>query len=67
VTAAAVAVKVPLFAPVPMLTLTGTVMLTLLLDNVTLRGLDAAAVRVTVQSEVPGAFTVAGEQVRPLS
>jgi len=50
-----------------MLTLTGTVMLTLLLDNVTLRGLDAAAVRVTVQSEVPGAFTVAGEQVRPLS
>ena len=59
--------KVPLFAPVPMLTLPGTVMLALLLDNVTLRGLKVAAVRVTVQSEVPGAFTVAGEQVRLLS
>jgi len=52
---------------VPMLRLPGTVTLALLLDNVTLRGLKAAAVRVTVQSEVPGAFTVAGEQVRLLS
>ena len=50
-----------------MLTLPGTVMLVLLLDTATLRGLEAAAVRVTVQSEVPGALTVAGEQVRPLS
>jgi hypothetical protein len=42
-------------------------MLTLLLDNVTLVALEAAAVRVAVQVEVPGAFTVAGEQVKPLN
>lgn len=59
--------KVPLFAPVEMLTLPGTVMLALLLDRVTLRGLEAAAVNATVHSDVPGAFTVAGEQVRLLS
>ena len=59
--------KVPLLVPVPMLTLPGTVTLALLLDKATLRGLEAAAVSVTVQSEVPGAFMVATEQVRLLS
>ena len=59
--------KVALLLPVPMLTLPGTVTLVLLLDNETLRVLAAAAVRVTVQSEVAGAFTIPGEQVRLLS
>ena len=62
-----VAVKVALLSPAPMLTLPGTVTLVLLLDNVTLRALEATVVSVTVQSEVPGAFTVAGEQARLLS
>jgi hypothetical protein len=40
-------------------------MLALLLDKVTVAPPEgAAAVRVTVQLEVPGAFTVAGEQLR---
>ena len=64
VTAAAVAVKVPLFCPAPMLMLPGTVTLALLLDNVIVRALEAVPVSVTLQSEVPGAFTMAGEQVR---
>ena len=50
-----------------MLKLPGTVTLALLLDNATLRALEATVVSVTVQRDVPGAFTVAGEQVRPLS
>ena len=58
--------KVALFVPVLTVTLPGTVTLVLLLDNVTLRGLDAAPVRVTVQSDVPGEFTIAGEHVRML-
>ncbi len=41
-------------------------MLALLLDSVTLAALTAAAVNVTVQVEVPGAFTVAGEQLKLL-
>jgi hypothetical protein len=60
-------VKVTLFSPEPMLTLAGTVTLVLLLDTAKLRALEAAAVSVTVQSAVPGALTVAGEQVRLLS
>ena len=56
--------KAALLVPVLTVTLPGTVTLVLLLDNVTLRGLEAAPVRVTVQSEVPGALTIAGEQVR---
>jgi hypothetical protein len=67
VTAATVAVNVALLSPAVILTLPGTVTLVLVLDSVTLEVLDAAAVRVTVQVEVPGAFTVAGEQVRLLS
>ncbi len=67
VTTATVAVKVALLSPVPILTLPGTVMLTLLLVSVTLAALEAAAVKVAVQVEVPGAFTLAGEQLKLLS
>jgi hypothetical protein len=54
-TAAAVAVNVALFRPAPIFTLAGTVTLVLLLSSVTLTALGAAAVKVTVQMEVPGA------------
>ena len=67
VTAATVAVKVALLSPEPILTLAGTVMLTLLLVSVTLVALEAAAVKAAVQVEVPGAFTLAGEQFKLLS
>jgi hypothetical protein len=66
VTAATVAVKVVLLSPVPMFALAGTVMLVLVLDSVTLAALEVAPVRVTVQVDVPGAFTVDGEQVKLL-
>jgi hypothetical protein len=66
VTAATVAVNVALLSPEPILRLAGTVTLVLLLDRATLVELAAAAVKVAVQVEVPGAFTVAGEQVRLL-
>ena len=66
-TAAMVAVKVVLLSPAPIFTLPGTVTLVLLLSSVTLVALEAAAVSVTVQMEVAGAFTVAGEQVKLLS
>jgi hypothetical protein len=42
-------------------------MFALLLDSVTLVALEAAAVRVAVQAEVPGAFTLAGEQLKLLN
>ena len=62
-----VAVKGALVSPAPTLTLAGTVMLALLLDRVTVAPPPGAgAVRVTVQLEVPGAFTVAGEQLKLL-
>ncbi len=61
------AVNVALLRPVAILTLAGTVTLALLLDSVTLVALEAAAVKVAVQVEVPGAFTVAGKQVKLLS
>jgi hypothetical protein len=67
VTAATVAVNVALLNPEPILTLPGTVTLVLLLASVTLVTLEAAAVSAAVQVEVPGAFTVAGEQVKLLS
>jgi hypothetical protein len=64
---ATVAVKVALVSPAPTLTLAGTVMLALLLDKVTVEPpAGAAAVRLTVQLDVPGAFTVAGEQLKLL-
>ena len=66
-TAATVAVKVALLSPAPIFTLPGTVTLVLLLSSVTLVAIEAAAVRVSVQLEVPGAFTVAGEQLKLLS
>jgi hypothetical protein len=67
VTEAAVALKVPLLSPAPILTLPGTLTLVLLLESVTLVALEAAAVRVAVQVEVPGPVTVAGEQVKALN
>ena len=56
-----------LLCPELIVTLPGTVTFALLLDNVTLVALEAAAVKLTVQVEVPGAFTVPGEQLRLLS
>jgi hypothetical protein len=62
-----VAVNEALLSPAPTPTLPGTVMLPLLLDRVTVAPpAGAAAVSVTVQLEVPGAFTVAGEQLKLL-
>ena len=66
-TLATVAVKDALVSPAPTPTLPGTVMLPLLLDKVTVAPpAGAAAVKVTVQLEVPGAFTVAGAQLKLL-
>ncbi len=59
--------KVVLLSPLPMLTLPGTVILALLLASATLVALEAAAVNVAVQVEVPGAFTLAGEQLKLLN
>ena len=66
VTAATVAVNVALLSPAAILTLPGTVTLALLLASVTLEAPEAAAVKLAVQVEVPGAFTVAGEQLKLL-
>ena len=61
------AVKEALVWPDETPTLPGTVMFALLLDNVTVDPpAGAADVKVTVQLDVPGAFTVAGEQLRLL-
>jgi hypothetical protein len=49
-----------------MLTLPGTVILVLLLSSATLAAPGVAAVRVTVQVAVPGAFTADGAHVRLL-
>jgi len=67
VTAATVAVNVALLSPAPILTLPGTVTLVLLLASVTLAALEAAAVSVAVQVEVPGPVTVDGEQIKLLN
>ena len=66
-TEATVAMNVALLSPDPTLTLPGTVTLVLLLDSATLAALDAAAVSVAVQVEVPGPVTVAGEQLKLLN
>ena len=58
------AVNDALLCPAPTATLAGTVILPLLLDNVTVAPDGAAAVKLTVQLDVPGAFTVAGEQLK---
>jgi hypothetical protein len=61
------AVNDALLSPAPTPTLPGTVMLALLLDSVTVAPpAGATAVSVTVQLEVPGAFTVVGEQLKLL-
>jgi hypothetical protein len=49
------------------MTLPGTVTLGLLLASVTLIALEAAPVNEAVQVAVPGAFTLAGEQVKLLN
>jgi hypothetical protein len=59
-----VAVNVAFDWPAVTLTLPGTVILALLLESVTVAPDGTAAVSVTVQLDVPGAITVAGEQVR---
>ena len=61
------AVNPALVWPAATATLPGTVILTLLLDRVTVEPPEGAgAVRVIVQLEVPGAITVAGEQLKAL-
>jgi hypothetical protein len=67
-TAPTVAMRVVLVCPAGMLALPGTVTLALLLERVMVAPPEgAAAVRVTVQVAVPGALTVAGEQLKLLS
>jgi hypothetical protein len=67
-TAATVASKVVLLCPTVIVALPGTVTLALLLERAMVAPPDgAAAVRTTVQVAVPGAFTVAGEQLKLLS
>ena len=65
--AAALAVNVALFAPVPIVTEAGTVTATFPLERLTLIALVAAPVRLTVQLELPGGVSVLGEHVRPES
>ena len=60
-----VATKLPLICPEATVTLDGTVMLTLSLARARVKPApEATLVKVTVQVEVPGAFTVAGEQLK---
>ena len=65
--AGALAVNVALDVPVPTVTEAGTVTATFPLDKLTLIGLVAAPVRLTVQVELPGGVSVLGEHVRPES
>jgi hypothetical protein len=62
-----VAVKVALFAPVLKPTKPGTVTMGLLLESKTLAPAPGQAGTVTVQVEVPGALTVVGEHVKPVT
>ena len=62
-----VTVKPAEFCPAPMFADDGTVTFELLLDSDTAIALDAAADSVTVQFDVPGAFTAAGAQEIPAS
>ncbi len=57
-------VKEALFWPAVTATLPGTVILALLLESATVAPDGTAAVSVTVHVDVPGAFTVAGEQLK---
>jgi hypothetical protein len=56
------AVNEALLCPAVTATLAGTVMLALLLESATVAPDGTADINVTVQLDVPGAFTVAGEQ-----
>lgn len=63
-----VVVNVPVVAPALTVTLAGTVAFALSLDSATASPpVRAALLNVTVQIEDPGAFTVAGEQTKPLT
>ena len=62
--AAALAVNVALDVPVPIVSDAGTVTAALPLDRLTLTGLIAKAVKLTVQVEVPGGVNVFGVQLR---
>jgi primosomal replication protein N len=62
--AAALAVKVVLDVPVPIVTEGGTVTAGFPLDRFTLVALVAAIVKLTVQVELPGGVNVLGEQMR---
>jgi hypothetical protein len=62
-----VAVNCTLDWPEPTVALAGTLTLPLALVRLTVIALDAAPVRLTVQADVPGAFTVPGAQLNPLS
>jgi hypothetical protein len=54
--------------PAGTVTLAGTVALVLLLESATAKPpAGATALSVTVQAEDPGAFTVPGEQLKPLT
>ena len=61
---ATLAVNEALLWPAATATPAGTVMLALLLESVTVAPEGTAAVKLTVHVEVPGAFTVAGEQLK---
>jgi hypothetical protein len=62
-----VAVKFPAVAPDATVTLAGTAAFAVLLDSATTSpALGAAPLKVTVQVDVPGAFTLDGLQVTPL-
>ena len=68
VTEPTVAVNWALLEPAATVTLPGSVTLALLSDSVTANPpLEAASLSVTVQVDVPGAFTLAGVQDIPLS
>ena len=65
---AAVAVNATEADPAGAVTEEGTVRLVLLLLSVTAKPpVGATALSVTVQAEDPGAFTVLGEQIKPLT
>ena len=65
---AAVAENVTEVDPEEAMTEEGTVRLVLLLLRLTaVPAAGAAALNATVQEEVPGVFTVAGEQLKPLT
>ena len=61
---ATLAANEALLCPAVTATLAGTEMLALLLESATVAPDGTVAVSITVQLDVPGAFTVDGEQLR---